>query len=88
MIRMADDLKDANTTDSLGSSLVKAESVLQLALAVPVGCFVGLALGWWLDKKFHTHWIVVVGMLLGATGGFIQIFQYVSRAGRSGRKDV
>ena len=78
---MAEDDKSGKS-ESVGSSLAKAESVLQLALAVPIGCFVGLAAGWWLDKKLHTHWIVIVGMLLGAAGGFVQIFQYVSRAGK------
>ena len=77
-----EDEKATEKTEGLGSSLAKAESVLQLALAVPIGCFVGLAAGWWMDKKFHTHWIVILGMLLGAGGGFVQIFQYVSRAGR------
>ena len=81
MMAMADE-KGSGKSEGVGSSLAKAESVLQLALAVPIGCFVGLAAGWWLDKKLHTHWIVVVGMLVGATGGFVQIFQYVSRAGK------
>jgi F0F1-type ATP synthase assembly protein I len=59
--------------------LVQAESAIQLALAIPVGCFVGLLLGAWLDRRFHTHWIVLAGMFLGAAGGFIQIFKAVSR---------
>lgn len=58
--------------------------MLQLALAVPSGCFVGLLLGYLLDKHFHTHWIVVVGMLLGAAGGFIQIFTALSRMNKRG----
>jgi F0F1-type ATP synthase assembly protein I len=60
--------------------LVKAESMVQLALAVPIGCFVGLGLGYLLDRHFHTRWIVVLGMLLGAAGGFIQIFTAASRS--------
>jgi F0F1-type ATP synthase assembly protein I len=60
--------------------LVKAESMVQLALAVPIGCFVGLGLGYLLDRHFHTKWIVVLGMLLGAAGGFIQIFTAASRS--------
>ncbi len=65
-------------------NLVQAESMLQLALAVPAGCFAGLFIGYLLDKHFHTHWIVVLGMLLGATGGFIQIFTTVARMGKRG----
>ncbi len=85
---MADDVKPnepGNGDGSMASSLVKAESVLQLALAVPVGCCVGLAAGWWLDKKLHTHWIVIAGMLLGAAGGFVQIFTYVARMSASNK---
>ena len=54
--------------------------MVQLALAVPAGCFVGLGIGYMLDRHFHTKWIVVVGMLLGAAGGFIQIFTAASRS--------
>jgi ATP synthase protein I len=64
--------------------LAKAESMIQLALAVPVGCFVGLLLGAWLDRHFHQHWMSVAGMLLGAAGGFIQIFTTVARLPKRG----
>jgi F0F1-type ATP synthase assembly protein I len=64
--------------------LAKAESMVQLALAVPAGCFVGLAIGYLLDRHFHTRWIVVAGMLLGAVGGFIQIFNFLSRSTKGG----
>ena len=65
-------------------NLVQAESMIQLALAVPAGCFVGLLLGYLLDRHFHTRWIVVAGMLLGAAGGFVQIFTSISRLGKQG----
>jgi F0F1-type ATP synthase assembly protein I len=64
--------------------LVKADSMVQLALAVPAGCFVGLGIGYLLDRHFHTRWIVVAGMLLGAAGGFIQIFNYLARSTKGG----
>jgi ATP synthase protein I len=64
--------------------LAKAESVIQLALAVPMGCFVGLGLGYLLDRHLHTHWIAVALMLLGAAGGFIQIFTYLARISKRG----
>jgi ATP synthase protein I len=86
---MADD--GAGNDDKAKSSgksplrdLAKAESMIQLALAVPVGCFVGLLLGAWLDRHFHQHWMSVAGMLLGAAGGFIQIFTTVARLPKRG----
>lgn len=59
--------------------LVKAESMIQLAVALPLGCVVGWFLGHWLDGKLHQNWIGVVGILLGAAGGFLQIYNTASR---------
>jgi F0F1-type ATP synthase assembly protein I len=63
---------------------VKAEQMVQLALAVPAGCFVGLLFGSWLDRHFHQHWISVAGMLLGSAAGFVQIFTTISRISKRG----
>ncbi len=70
--------KSAKNGTVLGS-LVKAESFLQLAIALPAGCLIGWFAGNALDKHFHQHWIGVVGILLGAVGGFIQIFTTATR---------
>jgi ATP synthase protein I len=84
---MADDGNGGKTdaTDSpkggrrtLGD-LVKAESMIQLALALPAGCLIGALAGTWLDKHFHTGWMAVTGILLGAAAGFVQIFRTASR---------
>jgi len=59
--------------------LVKAESMIQLAIALPAGCVIGWLGGSWLDHHFHQSWIAVVGILLGAVAGFVQIFRTASR---------
>jgi ATP synthase protein I len=59
--------------------LVKAESMIQLAIALPAGCVIGWLIGAWLDRHFHQNWIGVVGILLGAVAGFMQIFMTASR---------
>jgi ATP synthase protein I len=59
--------------------LVKAESMIQLAIALPLGCLIGWLLGSWLDRHFHQDWMGIVGIILGAIGGFIQIFTTASR---------
>lgn len=61
------------------SELVKAESMIQLAIALPAGCLIGWLVGSWLDERFHQGWIAVVGILVGAIGGFLQIFLTASR---------
>ena len=60
------------------ADLVKAESMIQLAIALPAGCLIGWLVGDWLDHHFHQHWIGITGILLGAVGGFIQIFRTAS----------
>src|SRR5271156_4043160 len=59
--------------------LVKAESMIQLAIALPAGCVIGWLVGSWLGRYFHQSWIVIVGILLGAAAGFTQIFRTASR---------
>ncbi len=75
---MADDGKKDGKGGVLGD-LVKAESMIQLALMLPAGCLIGALAGTWLDKHFHTGWMAVVGILLGAAAGFIQIYRTASR---------
>jgi len=59
--------------------LVKAESMIQLAIALPAGCLIGWLIGAWLDKHFHQGWISIAGIVLGAVAGFLQIFTAASR---------
>ncbi|HUD22382.1 MAG TPA: AtpZ/AtpI family protein [Acidobacteriaceae bacterium] len=58
---------------------VKAEQMVQLALAIPIGCVVGWVLGGLLDRHFHTTWIAIAGIVLGAAGGFLQIVNIAMR---------
>jgi F0F1-type ATP synthase assembly protein I len=79
---MADD-KGQNGKGSGGKGplgdLVKAESMIQLAIALPAGCLIGWLIGAWMDKHFHQSWISIAGIVLGAVAGFIQIFTTASR---------
>jgi ATP synthase protein I len=59
--------------------LVKAESMIQLAIALPAGCVIGWLVGSWLDQHFHQGWIAIAGIVLGAVAGFVQIFVTASR---------
>jgi ATP synthase protein I len=65
--------------------LVTAESMIQLAIALPAGCVIGWLVGSWLDRHFHQSWISIVGILLGAVAGFVQIFRTASRFLKNGR---
>lgn len=71
---MADEKKRGG---ALGE-LVTAESMIQLAIALPAGCLIGWLVGAWLDKHFHQGWMGIAGIVLGAVGGFTQIFRVAS----------
>ena len=74
------DPADPNPKKGKGAlgDLVKAESMIQFAIALPAGCVIGWLLGSLLDRHFHQSWIGVVGILFGAVAGFIQIFRTAS----------
>ncbi len=79
---MAEDGSKGAKKDGKGGvlgDLVKAESMIQLALMLPAGCLIGALAGTWLDKHFHTGWMAVAGILLGAAAGFLQIYRTASR---------
>ena len=58
---------------------VKAESLVQIAIILPVACLIGAGVGYLLDKHFGTSWIVVVGIALGAAAGFVSVFRTASK---------
>jgi len=69
--------KSAAQNSGAMKSLVQVESLIQLALMLPVGTVVGWAIGLGLDKWLHQHWIYIVGLILGAAAGFVEIFRVV-----------
>jgi len=73
-------MADEPTTKYRGlRDYVKAEQMVQLALAIPIGCVVGWVLGGLLDRHFHTSWIAIAGIVVGAAGGFTQIVNIAAR---------
>jgi len=51
----------------------------QLAFILPAAVVVGLLLGKLLDYWFHTHWLFLAGIILGAVAGFVDIIRTVTR---------
>ncbi len=51
--------------------------MVQLALFIPCATVIGWLAGLLLDHLLHTHWIYIVGLVLGAVAGFIQTFRTV-----------
>ncbi len=59
--------------------IVRAERLFQIALILPVSVVVGWLLGAGLDKWLHQVWISMVGLVLGAVAGFIEVFRVVQK---------
>jgi F0F1-type ATP synthase assembly protein I len=76
---MADEPKDRDTpsesskaAENLRNTQVYLDAVWQLVGGVGLG----VAVGYWLDKRFHTSpWLLVVGSMLGMTAGFVALFR-------------
>lgn len=81
---MADDPSSPPKKSGPLRDLVKAEAIFQLALAVPAGGFVGLGIGYLLDRHLHTSWIAVTLLFAGAAGGCINLFTYLARDSKGG----
>ena len=80
---MADD--EQKKSGGVFGSLVQAESMIQLALALPAGCVIGWFFGMLLDHHFRTDWIQVLGIIVGAIAGFVQIFTTASKIMKRGK---
>ena len=52
---------------------------LSLALLLPVSTFVGYAIGYLLDRLFHTRFLTIVFLILGSAAGFVQLYRQLSR---------
>ena len=50
-----------------------------LALMLPLATFIGYAIGYGLDKAFHTHWIYIPGLLFGIAAGLTQLIRQFMR---------
>jgi ATP synthase protein I len=57
--------------------VIRAEKMMQIAFILPAAVLVGWLGGVALDKGLHTHWIYLLGIILGCVAGFIQIFRLV-----------
>lgn len=51
----------------------------QLAFILPAAVVVGLLLGKLLDHLFHTHWLFMAGIIVGAIAGFIDMIRTVTK---------
>jgi len=51
----------------------------QIAFIIPGAVVVGLLIGKLLDYWLHTRWLFLVGVILGAVAGFVDMIRTVTR---------
>jgi ATP synthase protein I len=57
--------------------LLQAASV---GLSLVVSTFIGLAIGYWLDKLFNTSpWLTIIFLILGIVSGFRELIRMARR---------
>ena len=57
-----------------------------MAFTVPAAVVAGYFIGGWLDSRFGTHSLYVVGVVLGAAGGLLQVVRQLTQdSGDGGR---
>jgi F0F1-type ATP synthase assembly protein I len=56
-------------------SWVQAEKMIELGLTLPIATVLGWLIGNALDKKLHTTWIGIVGLLFGAAAGLTRFIR-------------
>ena len=49
----------------------------QIAFIIPAAVVIGLLLGKLLDYWFHTHWLFLVGIIIGAVAGLTDVIRTV-----------
>lgn len=52
----------------------------QIAFILPAAVVVGLLLGKLFDYWFHTHWLFLVGIIVGAIAGFMDLIRMITRS--------
>jgi len=59
--------------------LVTVGEYTSLAFLLPAATFVGYAIGYLLDKLFHTRFLYIPFLILGIAAGFVQLVRQLLR---------
>ena len=61
------------------SFMVTVGQYTSLAFLLPMTTFIGYAIGYFLDKAFHTHFLYIVFLILGIASGFVELIRQLMR---------
>lgn len=65
---------------------VQAEKMIELGITLPIATVLGWLIGEALDKKFHTSWLGLLGLLLGVIAGLTRLIQVSMKIGAEDSK--
>ena len=49
----------------------------EIAFILPAAVFIGWLIGYALDRWLHTHYLYIVGLLVGIAAGFVELIRTV-----------
>jgi len=75
----SDSNSNNNSNNKKKSPWVQFGRYSQIAFMLPAGTVAGYLIGALLDRWLDTHWISVVGLLLGTAAGLIELIRTVLR---------
>ena len=56
-------------------------SASQVGIQLVVATFVGLGIGWFIDKYLHTFpWFTIIFLFLGIVTGFVDLFRFMKQS--------
>jgi len=61
------------------SAAVEWARYSQIAFIIPAAVVVGLLLGKLFDYWLHTHWLFLVGIIVGSIVGFVDMIRTITR---------
>jgi F0F1-type ATP synthase assembly protein I len=72
-------MRDKQRDDKSENAAVLWARYSQIAFIIPASVVIGLLLGKLLDYWFHTHWLFLVGVIVGAIAGFVDLIRTILR---------
>jgi len=61
------------------SAAVEWARYSQIAFIIPAAVVAGLLVGKLFDYWLHTHWLFLVGIILGSISGFVEMIRMITR---------
>jgi ATP synthase protein I len=62
---------------------IERTSYMMVGVQFALSIFIGLAIGYWLDKKFHTFpWLTLFWFFIGLAAGFKNVYRELKKVSK------